>query len=272
MAGLRLLVFGAHPDDAEFRCGGLAAMYRDLGGAVKFVSMTNGDAGHHEMPGPELAARRKQEAADAAAVIGAESEVWEHHDGHLQPTLELRWQTIRAIREFQPDLVLTHRPDDYHPDHRAVGNVVRDASYLVTVPSIVPDTPHLRKDPVVGYLADSFTKPTPLQPDVILDVTGKAGIIIRMLAAHESQLMEWLPYNWRLESEVPADPDARLEWVRSFYERRIRPQTERFRERLREIYGDERGIGIEFAEPFEISEYAAPLTDEERKRLFPFVP
>jgi LmbE family N-acetylglucosaminyl deacetylase len=131
---LRLLILGAHPDDAEFHAGGLAAIYRRLGHVVKMVALTNGDAGHHQMHGPELAARRRQEAAAAGAVIGAEYVAWDHHDGFLQPTIELRLEVIRELRRFRPDLVLTHRPDDYHPDHRAVGNVVRDASYMVTVP------------------------------------------------------------------------------------------------------------------------------------------
>lgn len=269
---LRLLVLGAHPDDAEFRAGGLAAKYRDLGHVVKFVSLTNGSAGHHRMHGPRLAKRRLKEAAAAAAVIGAESEVWEHPDGYLQPTLELRWQVTRAIRTFQPDLVLTHRPDDYHPDHRACGNLVRDASFLVTVPAVVPDTPHLRRDPVVGYLCDEFTKPTPLRPDVVLDVGDKFETIISMLACHESQLFEWLPYNERVEDKVPSDAAGRRQWVRDFYAGRLRANADRFRQRLIEVYGTKRGRAVQWVEAFEISEYASPLDDAARKRLFPFVP
>lgn len=269
---LRLLVLGAHPDDAEFRAGGLAAMYRDLGHTVKFVSLTNGDAGHHQIRGEALAARRKKEAAAAAAVIGAESAVWEHHDGQLVADLNLRWQVIREIRTFNPDLVLTHRPDDYHPDHRAVGQVVRDASFMVTVPAIVPDTPALRKDPVVAYLVDRFTKPTRLQADVVIDVTSKVDTIVAMLAAHESQLLEWLPYNERIDDKVPKDAAGRKQWVYDFYHQRTGHIAEQYRQRLVETYGPARGIKIEWVEVFEVSEYAAPLGAKTRKRLFPFVP
>src|SRR5438105_1648863 len=266
---LRLLIVGAHPDDAEFHAGGLAAIYRRLGHVVKMVSLTNGDAGHHAMRGPDLAARRRREAAAAGAVIGAEYVTWDHHDGLLQPTLEVRFEVIRELRRFRPDLVLTHRPDDYHPDHRAVGNVVRDASYMVTVPAIVPDEPILRRDPVVAYMPDRFTKPYPLQPDVVVDVTEQFETIVDMLTCHESQFFEWLPFN-RREEQVPSDPAGRRAWLRTWYASHLRTATDRWRDRLIATYGPEHGGRIEFAEAYEISEYAAPLDTEARRRLFPF--
>ncbi len=247
-------------------------MYRDLGHVVKFVSMTNGDAGHHLMRGEALATRRCKEAQAAGAVIGATYEVWEHHDGWLQPTPELRAQVIREIRTFKPDLVLTHRPDDYHPDHRACGHVVRDACFTVTVPAIVPDTPALRHDPVVGYLGDEFTRPTELRPDVVIDVGAKLDAIISMLACHESQLFEWLPYNERVEDKVPSDPTARRQWVSDYYAVRLRANATRFQSRLVELYGEQRAKSVQWVEAFEISEYAAPLDDAARRRLFPMLP
>jgi LmbE family N-acetylglucosaminyl deacetylase len=272
MDPLRLLILGAHPDDAEFRAGGLAALYRDLGHVVKMISVTNGEAGHHLMSGSELARRRRAEAAAAGAVIGADYEVWNHRDGCLQPTLELRWQVIREIRRFQPDLLLAHRPEDYHPDHRAVGTVVRDACYLVTVPAIVPELPHLRHDPVVGYLYDPFTRPTPLRPDVIVDVGQKLDVILAMLACHESQMFEWLPFNQGGREPVPDDPASRRRWMRDFYAHHARPLADRHRDRVIQTYGTDRGRAIEWIEVFEISEYGAPLDEALWKRLFPFVP
>lgn len=271
MDPLRILILGAHPDDAEFHAGGLAAAYRQAGHVVKMVSLTNGDAGHHVTHGPTLASRRRQEAGAAGAIIGAEYAVWDHHDGLLQPTLELRFAVIRELRQFRPDLVLTHRPDDYHPDHRAVGNVVRDASYMVTVPAIVPEVPILRRDPVVAYMPDRFTKPYPLQPDVVIDVTPYFETIVDMLACHESQFFEWLPFNHRQEDQVPRQPTARRAWLREQYAALLRSATERYRPQLRQIYGPQRGDQIEFAEAFEISEYAAPLDAAARQRLFPML-
>ncbi|HEX5322308.1 MAG TPA: PIG-L family deacetylase, partial [Capsulimonadaceae bacterium] len=154
-----LLIIGAHPDDCEARAGGLAAKYRKLGQAVKFVSVTNGDAGHHQMGGSELAARRLREARRVAEEFGIEYDIWDIPDGRLIADLATRDRVIREIRAFRPDLVITHRPNDYHPDHRATGTLVMDASYLIRVPNICPDIPDLRHTPVILYLQDFFTKP-----------------------------------------------------------------------------------------------------------------
>ncbi|MES1213715.1 MAG: PIG-L deacetylase family protein [Singulisphaera sp.] len=269
---LRLLILGAHPDDAEFHAGGLAALYRAQGHVVRIISLTNGDAGHHEMSGPALAARRADEMRAAAAVMGAEQAMWANHDGMLEATLDLRWQVIRELRTFRPDLVLTHRDNDYHPDHRACGHVVRDASYLVTVPAIVPEVPILTRPPVIAYLPDRFTRPNPLRGDVVVDVGSVLDTIVDMLACHESQVFEWLPFNRGVAGQVPADDDARWRWLRDWYAAYLRPQAARYRQELIATYGRPRGEQIEYAEAFEISEYAAPLDDHNRRRLFPFVP
>ncbi|MSR59101.1 MAG: PIG-L family deacetylase [Planctomycetaceae bacterium] len=271
-APLRLLILGAHPDDCEYHAGGLAAIYREAGHAVKMVSVTNGESGHFEISGEKLAAIRRDEARVAAAVIDAESAVWEHPDGRLLPMIELREQVIREIRRYRPDLVLTHRPNDYHPDHRAVGQAVQDASYLVTVPPICPDVPHLRHDPVVGYLPDLFTKPTRLAGDVVIDVTDRLDAIVRMLAAHRSQFFEWLPYHAGRQDEVPIDDSAQRAWLRDWYLEKIRRFAQIYRKELIATYGSDRGAAIEYCEVFEISEYAAPLDAAARQRLFWFVP
>jgi LmbE family N-acetylglucosaminyl deacetylase len=264
----RLLILGAHPDDADFHAGGLAAKYRSIGATVRMVSLTDGSMGHQTEYGPRLAERRRAEAAAAGHVIGAEYVTWEYLDGALAPTLELRHRIIAEIRRFQPDLVLTHRPNDYHPDHRAAGQAVQDASYLVTVPGIVPELPIVPRDPVVAYMVDRFTKPCPLSPDVILDVTDQVDAIVDMLACHESQMFEWLPFN-RGEEHVPVGAAARRAWLRDWYASIFRQVAERFRAELVAKYGIEHGSRIEFAEVFEISEYAGTLDEEKRAWLFP---
>jgi LmbE family N-acetylglucosaminyl deacetylase len=269
---LRVLILGAHPDDAEFHAGGLATIYRSLGHAVKIISLTNGDAGHHEMSGPALAARRRDEMRAAALVIGAEAVMWPSRDGCLEPTLDLRWQVIRELRTFAPDLVLTHRTNDYHPDHRAAGHVVRDASYLVSVPAIERDVPIPKSVPVVAYLPDRFTRPNPLRGDVVVDVTSELETIVDMLACHASQVFEWLPFDRGVVDQVPADAAARRSWLRDWYLAYLRPQAERYRPELLATYGHERGAAVEYAEVFEVSEYAAPLDQPDRRRLFPFLP
>lgn len=268
---LRLLIIGAHPDDAEYHAGGLAAIYRASGHAVKMISVTNGESGHFSLSGEQLATIRRAEAHAAADLIGAAAEVWEYPDGRLQATLDVREAIIREIRRYRPDLVLTHRPNDYHPDHRAVAQAVQDASYLVTVPPICPDVPHLRRDPVVAYLPDLFTKPTRLAGDVVVDVGEQLDTIVHMLAAHRSQFFEWLPYNQRLEA-FPTDDAMRMAWLRVWYAGRIRTFAERYRAELLDTYGEDRGSVIEFCEVFEISEYASPLDAAARERLFWFLP
>ena len=208
----------------------------------------------------------------AAALIGSSFEAWDQHDGHLVPTLDLRFQVIREIRSFKPDLVLTHRPYDYHPDHRAVAQLVQDASYMVTVPLIVPDVPILPRDPVVAYLPDLFTRPNPLRADVVVDVTARMDTIVQLLSCHQSQVFEWMPFNQGILDQVPDDDAGRLSWLRTWIEDWKRPFTERFRDRILDIYGPQQGQAIAYVEVLEISEYATPLDAPGKRRLFPFVP
>ena len=266
---LRLLILGAHPDDAEYHAGGLASIYRELGHEVKMISLTDGSAGHHERPPDELARIRREEAAASGRVLQTSYETWDFPDGTLMPNLEVRHRIIREIRRFQPDLVLTHRTNDYHPDHRAVGQAVQDASFLVTVPHVVPEAPALRKDPVVAYMVDLFTKPCPLQPDVVIDVTDRVDTIVAMLACHQSQVFEWLPFLAGMLDEVPSDEADRRAWLREWYSRQVRPRADRFRQQLIATYGQARGTKIEHCEVYEISEYAAVADQAARKRLFP---
>jgi LmbE family N-acetylglucosaminyl deacetylase len=269
---LRLLILGAHPDDAEYHAGGLAAIYREAGHVVKMVSVTNGESGHFRLSGEELVEMRRAEARAAGEVIGAPYEVWEYPDGRLQPTIEVRERIIRELRTFHPDLVLTHRQNDYHPDHRAVGQAVQDASYLVTVPPICPDVEILPRDPVVGYLPDLFTRPVPLRADIVVDVSDRMETIVRMMSAHRSQFFEWLPFNDHRLEDVPQDDAEKVAWLRRRYEKKIAVFAERYRSALVAEYGAERGAAIQYCEVFEISEYAAPLDSAARRRLFWFLP
>jgi LmbE family N-acetylglucosaminyl deacetylase len=267
---LRLLIIGAHPDDADYAAGGTAALYRQAGHVVKMVSLTNGNAGHHLHPGPELARRRRAEAEAAGAVIGASFDLFDNPDGELLPTLENRRQVIRLLRSFRPDLVLTNRPNDYHPDHRYTSQLVQDAAYLVTVPAIVPEVPHLASDPVIAYLPDDFQKPYPLEPHVLVDVGSVLEKIVAMLHCHVSQFYEWLPYNTRRQGEVPVEDEARRAWLGEQTRARLRRRAELYRPQLARAYGPQRASAIEFVEAFEGCEYGAPLDDAARRRLFPF--
>jgi LmbE family N-acetylglucosaminyl deacetylase len=269
---LRLLIVGAHPDDADYAAGGTAALYRAAGHFVKMVSLTNGDAGHQTLRGAELARRRRAEAAASGAVIGADYDVLDTPDGLLLPTLDNRATVIRLLRTFRPDLVLTHRPNDYHPDHRYTSQLVQDAAYMVTVPAVVPDAPHLPANPVIAYLPDDFQKPYPFEPSVLVDVGGVVDKIVAMLHCHQSQFYEWLPYNTQTLDQVPSDDGDRREWLAGQTRDRLRARADKYRELLVRAYGMERGGRIEYLEAFEGCEYGAPLDEAARRRLFPFVP
>ena len=265
---LRIIAFGAHPDDCDSRAGGVAARYAALGHHVKFVSVTNGDAGHPREGGGALAMRRRKEAQEAGRRIGIEYETLDNHDGELVPSLDVRRQVIRKIREWKADMVLSPRPNDYHPDHRYTGVLVQDAAYMVVVPNICPDTPALRRNPVFFYFQDNFQRPNPFRPDVAVSIDDVLEKKIRMQDAHTSQMYEWLPWVAGNLDKVPKDPAARLEWLGR---NRGRSVSETVRQTLRKWYGAQ-ADAIRSAEAFELCEYGRRPSDDDIRKLFPFFP
>ena len=167
---LRVIVFGAHPDDCDINAGGTAALFAEMGHKVKFVSLTNGDAGHQSEGGGALAKRRRAEAKEAGKRLGIEYITLDNHDGELMPTLEIRLEVIRLIRTWNADLVITHRPNDYHPDHRYTSILVQDAAYMSLVPFFVPDTKPTPGNPVFLYNSDNFQRPYPFAADIAVSI------------------------------------------------------------------------------------------------------
>lgn len=269
---LRILAIGAHPDDCDVKVGGSAALWRRCGAEVRFVSVTNGESGHHKIHGPELAKIRKQEAAAAGEVIGIRYDVLDFRDGALLPTLEARDHIIALIREERPDLILTHRPNDYHPDHRYTSQLVCDAAYMVTVPAVVPDVPALTDNPVIMYLSDHFTRPYPFSPTVAVDIEEAFDALIDMLDCHKSQFYEWLACNHHYADQLPRDPVERKTWLKVRYQERLAPLADAYRDLVVDIYGPQRGSQVRYIEAFETCEYGSPLTPEGVGRLFPFLP
>jgi len=268
---LRIIVFGAHPDDAEFRAGGTGAKWAKLGHKVKLVSVTNGDIGHWNMAGGPLAKRRTAESRKAAEGLGVTSEVLDIHDGELVPSLEYRRKITRLIREWKADIVIAHRPWDYHPDHRYVGVLVQDAAYMVTVPFFCPDVPPLKKNPVFLYSSDRFQKPYPFRADVVVAIDDVFEQKLKAVRELESQVFEG-GANGSAESasRAPKDPEKRIEWLRARWQRRQSGDANRFRDKLIELYGEDRGRAVKYAEAFEVCEYGRQPTRDELKKLFPF--
>jgi LmbE family N-acetylglucosaminyl deacetylase len=265
---LRIIVFGAHPDDCDMDAGGTAALWAAKGHAVKFVALTNGDAGHQSEGGGALAKRRRLEAQEAGRRLGiAEYEVLDNHDGELEPNLAVRQQVIRRIRSWNADVVIAPRPNDYHPDHRYTGVVVQDTAYMVVVPNVTPDTPPLRKNPVFLYSYDHFQRPNPFRPDVAVSIDASVDKKIAALDAHVSQVYEWLPWVDGILDQVPKEKDARLAWLRG--QRSGRGISDELREALRKWYGA-RGDAVKNAEAFEVCEYGRRPTEADLRKLFPF--
>ena len=265
---IRVIVFGAHPDDCDFRAGGTAAKYAEMGHAVKFVSVTNGDAGHQSMGGGALAKRRRAEAQESGRRLGIEYEVLDNHDGELLPTLEVRHQIIRRIRQWNADIVMAPRPNDYHPDHRYTGVLIQDAAYMVVVPNVCPDTPPLKRNPVFLYTEDGFQKPAPFRSDISVAIDDVFEKKLAALDAHVSQVYEWLPWVDGRFDQVPQDPAARKQWLGKMRSRPVRPAV---RQTLEKWYGKEAAARVSLAESFEICEYGRQPKDEEVRRLFPML-
>ena len=265
---IRIIAFGAHPDDCDIRASGTAALWVKTGNAVKFVSVTNGDAGHQTMHGPELAQRRAAEAKESARRLGIEYDVLNNHDGQLLPTLEVREQIIREIRQWNADVVLAPRPNDYHPDHRYTGVLVQDAAYMVVVPNVTPDTPALRKNPVFLYYEDGFQRPNPFRPDIAVSIDEVIDKKIDALDSHTSQFYEWLPWVDGKLAEVPKDPAERKAWLKRTRTHEISPAV---RAALVKEYGPDKGNATKYYEAFEICEYGAQPSETRIRQLFPMI-
>lgn len=266
----RILAFGAHPDDCDLKAGGIANKYTAAGHDVKFVSVTNGEAGHHEISGEKLVERRRKEARQSANVANIEYEILNIPDGELRPTLANRRKIIRLIRHYEPDLILTPRLNDYHPDHRYTSTLIQDSAYMVTVPNICPDTKALSSNPVIGYVSDGFQKPNPFVPDIVMQIDDVIEDKKEMLHQHTSQFYEWLPYAENIINEVPEDEEERKEWMAEKWLSESKRLANEYRDKLIERYGEERGSEVEYAEAFEGCEYGSPLTEENKDTLFPF--
>lgn len=267
---IHVILFGAHPDDCDINAGGIAALYVQRGHKVKFVSLTNGNKGHHKMKPDELAVRRGQEIKEAGRILGIEYIHLNNNDGELMPTLERRNEVIKLIREWNADIVITHRPNDYHPDHRYCSQIVQDAAYMISVPLLVPESKALLKPVVFLYMPDRFQKPNPFSPDIVVDITSVMQKKVDAICAHESQVFEWLPWNNGYEHLMPATREEQRKFIGERY--LGRNQNSRYYNAALKWYKPEQLKDSRYYEAFEVCEYGSMPSAERIKELFPMLP
>ena len=266
---LNIIVFGAHPDDAELQAGGVAAMWAAQGHKVKFVSATNGDIGHFSQAGGPLAQRRKAEVLDCARILGITTDVLDIHDGELEPTLETRRTFARRIREWQADIVIGHRAYDYHPDHRNVGVLLNDTAIVVQAPFFVPDTPATPRNPIYLNSADGFDVPKRFVPTVVVDIDAVADKKFRCIEAMPSQFADADSWQGRTLPNMPADEAGRKAHIMNTVKQWLAAAADEFRPQLIARYGQERGSKVRYAEAFQLNQYGRQVKPEELDRLLP---
>ena len=266
---LRIIAFGAHPDDAELKASGVAALWAAAGHKVKFVAMTNGDVGHFGTAGGPLARRRAAEVAECARILGIETEVMDIHDGELTPSLENRKTMARLIRSWQADVVMGHRPYDYHPDHRYTGVLMDDSAVVVVAPFFVPDTPPTRRNPVFLYYSDGFQDPKPFTPSIVVGIDDVAEKKWACVSAMPSQFGDEDSWQGRTLPNVPKGDRERAAYLLDIVKKRNLAIADQYRDRLVSLYGAERGKKVQYAEAFQLGQYGRQPSLDDLKRMFP---
>jgi len=266
---LRIIALGAHPDDAELKFAGTATLFAAQGAKVKLVALTNGDVGHFAQAGGPLAQRRKAEVEACHAKLGVETAVLDIHDGELMPDLETRKKVANLIREWQADIVLSHRPWDYHPDHRAVGQLAEDTAIVVAAPFFAPYTPPTPRNPIYLFYSDNFLKPYPFDPIIAVGIDDVAQKKFDCISALPSQFGDADSWQARTRPNIPTDDAGRKAALINLVKDSNAAVADKYRDLLVKLYGAQKGRTIKYAEAFELNQYGSAATVDDLKKLFP---
>jgi LmbE family N-acetylglucosaminyl deacetylase len=183
---MNILFFGAHPDDMEILCGGTILECIARGHTAWMAVATNGNVGSPTLSKSEIAAVRRREAEEAAGVLGAAGLIWmDEDDEFLFDDLPTRLKFVDAIRQARADVIVTHNPQDYHPDHNACSKLASDARILSAVRLIETAHPHLPQSPELYYM-DSVAG-IHFVPQFFVDVSAHTARKLEALAKHDSQ-------------------------------------------------------------------------------------
>jgi N-acetylglucosamine malate deacetylase 1 len=266
---LRIVALGAHPDDAELRFAGTATMFAAKGAKVELIALTNGDVGHFAQAGGPLAQRRKAEVEACHKILGVDTEVFDIHDGELMPDLPTRRMLGNAIRAYQADIVLSHRPYDYHPDHRAVGELANDTAVVVAAPFFAPYTPPTPRNPVYLYYYDPFTHPYPFDPVLAVGIDSVAQKKWDCISALPSQFGDADSWQARYRPNIPTDDAGRKAALLEIVKQQNADVATKYRDLLVKLYGDQKGRAFKYAEAFELNQYGTAATADDLKKVFP---
>lgn len=184
---MNVLAIGCHPDDIEVACAGTMAKYKKQGHNVIVCHVANGNLGHAIIQPDELRAMRMKEAKKAGSLAGIEVITCDVGDLLVYDNKEQRDKVVEVIRYAKPDVIITHSPNDYMPDHTAVSKLVFDATFSASVPHYGAGeaanlTPLYYMDTLAGV---NF------MPTEYVDISEEIETKLNMLECHESQ-MKWM--------------------------------------------------------------------------------
>lgn len=259
---MNIIVIFAHPDEGEIYVGGTSYLLSRLGHRVKFLSLTNGDAGHYEMAPATLAAKRYQEAMAAKAVLDlADYEILDHHDQYLENTAVVRRQVVDRIRDWGADVVFSYYPiEGGHVDNMCAGRIVRDAAPTLAM------TPM----PVCLYIRDYFTVDFSYIPEIAIPVDEVWETKLRACACHASQVCDAIPHELGILAAVRADPERQRQLIYDNTYAFTR-KTPAIALALQKWFGAARAEAVTYVEAFEIAEFGRQISDQEAVQLFPML-
>jgi len=259
---LRVMVIFAHPDEGEIYAGGVTALYSKLGHEVKFMSLTNGDAGHYSMKPKNLAQRRYKEAMKAKEILGLSAyEILDYHDGILKNEEGVRKKVIKSIKEWNADIIFTFYPaKGGHNDNMNAGWIVREASKQLDQ----------EKLPVFIYMRDFHTVSFSYTPDIAINIDEVWETKLASCGAHETQVIEANPQAEGVLDEVLASKKKQDEFLfhNAIPFSLVRPDNLMT---LEKWYGKEVAQNVTFVEEFEIAEFGRQINDKEVFKLFPMI-
>ena len=190
---MNILAIGAHPDDIEINCAGTLAKYAAEGHKVFIATATNGNIGSATLPKDEIGAIRKKEAAKSASIIGAEYICLDYDDELFYEDVNVRMKFINLVRHCKADVILTHNPHDYNPDHMLTSKIINDIQVMIPIAKLETEEEPCPTLPIIYYFEPA--KGMGFIPTDYVDITDYFETKKKMFLCHESQ-QAWMADNY----------------------------------------------------------------------------